>query len=165
MAANLFRVILPVEDLERADTFWDRILGLPIDQGVPSRHYIQTGGAILVLVDPSEHGGRHTPNPEWLYVRVPDLDATWAAARELGRPDLPTEEGYGLQKRVWGDLSFYTQDPDGNPLCFIDDARSDAEPHAAPYAGETIPNLCKVILPTTNMGRSDAFFEELTVGS
>ena len=71
MAANLFRVILPVEDLERADTFWDRILGLPIDQGVPSRHYIQTGGAILVLVDASEHGGRHTPNPEWLYVRVP----------------------------------------------------------------------------------------------
>ena len=33
MAPNLFRVILPVEDLERADAFWDRILGLP--QAVP----------------------------------------------------------------------------------------------------------------------------------
>ncbi len=161
MAPNLFRVILPVEDLERADAFWDRILGLPIDKAVPSRHYIKTGGAILVLVDPSEHGGKHTPNPDWLYFRMPDLDATWAAAQDLGCPEPPTDEGTGIQKRVWGDLSFYTYDPDGNPLCFIDDPRSEADPHVAPYTGKSIPNLCKVILPTTSLGRADAFFEEM----
>jgi catechol 2,3-dioxygenase-like lactoylglutathione lyase family enzyme len=143
MAANLFRVILPVEDLERADAFWDRILGLPIDRGVPSRHYIQTGGAILVLVDPSEHGGRHTPNPDRLYFRMPDLAASRAIAQEHGCPDLPTGESSG-------EVSFCTRDPDGNPFCFIEDA-----------AGSSIPNLCKVILPTTSMERADAFFEEL----
>lgn len=161
MSAELFRVILPVEDLVRADAFWERMLDLPIDRGVPTRHYIKTGGALLVLVDPSEHGGVHTPNPDWLYFRVPDLEASWAAARELGCPEPPTEEGTGIQKRVWGDLSFYTYDPDGNPLCFIDDPRSEADPHVVPYTGSPIANLCKVILPTTSLGRADAFFEEL----
>ena len=74
MAANLFRVILPVDDLERADAFWERMLGLPIDKAVPTRHYIQTGGALLVLVDPIEHSGGHEQdqpafrsNPEVVY--------------------------------------------------------------------------------------------------
>ncbi len=81
MSVNLFRVILPVEDLERADAFWDRMLDLPIDKAVPTRHYIKTGGAIFVLVDPSEHGMQPAdfrPNPEVLYFAVPDLDAAWA---------------------------------------------------------------------------------------
>jgi len=143
MAADLFRVILPVEDLERADAFWDRILGQSIDRGVPGRHYIQTAGAILVLVDPSEHGGRHTPNPDWLYLRVPDLAATRATARELGCPDLPTDESAD-------DVSLCTRDPDGNPLCFVEDA-----------TGGAIPKLFKVTLPTTNLAREGAFFEEM----
>lgn len=155
--ADLYRVILPVEDLDRADAFWDRMLGLPIDKGVPGRHYIGTGGAILVLVSPEEHGGVHEPNPDCLYFRMPDLEATWRTARALGYAD----EDAGIESRPWGDVSFYATDPDGNPLCFIDDVRSDDAPHAAPYAGQPIPNLCKVILPTRDLAASDAFFAGL----
>jgi catechol 2,3-dioxygenase-like lactoylglutathione lyase family enzyme len=161
VSADLFRVILPIEHLERADAFWERMLGLPVDKAVPARHYIPTGGAILVLVDPSEHGGVHRPLPDWLYFRVPDLDATWAAAQALGCPDLETDEGTGIRDRVWGDRSFYTRDPDGNRLCFIDDLRSQDAPHAARYAGRDVANLCKVILPASRMEPSDAFFTEM----
>lgn len=161
MTADLFRVVLPALDLERADAFWAHMLGVPIDRGVPMRHYIRTGGAILVLVDPREHGGTHRPNPECLYFRVPDLDATWATARELGCPAPAASEGSGIQKRAWGDLSFYTRDPDGNPICFIDDVRSDVPPQWAEYTGKPTPNLSAVVLPTTDLGRSDAFYEAL----
>jgi catechol 2,3-dioxygenase-like lactoylglutathione lyase family enzyme len=90
---------------------------------------------------------------------MPDLEATWATAQELGCP--VTDEGAGIGKRPWGDVSFYTTDPDGNPLCFIDDVRTDDAPHAAPYAGKPIPNLCKIILPTRDMAASGAFFADL----
>jgi len=129
MAAKLFRVILPVDDLERADAFWDRMLGLPIDKAVPTRHYIDTGGAILVLVDPSEQARGHQneplafrPNPEVLYFAVADLDAAFERAEGLGMRALHGHGvGTGIQTRPWGERSFYGLDPSGNPICFVDD--------------------------------------------
>jgi catechol 2,3-dioxygenase-like lactoylglutathione lyase family enzyme len=161
MAANLFRVILPVADMRRADAFWSRMLGLAIDPVVPTRHYLRTAGAILALVHPAEHGRAHRPLPDWTYFRVPDLDAAWERARELGCPPSKHDEGEGIAVRAWGDRSFYTYDPFGNPLCFVDDARSESPPEVQKYVGKPIANLCKVILPTQSMGRAEAFFEEL----
>jgi catechol 2,3-dioxygenase-like lactoylglutathione lyase family enzyme len=161
MAANLFRVILPVSDMKRADAFWSRMLGLGVDPVVPTRHYLQTAGAILALVHPGEHRREHRPMPDWTYFRVPDLDATWARARELGCPAAKGDEGEGIQMREWGDRSFYTYDPFGNPVCFIDDRGSDSPREIQKYVGKPIANLCKVILPAQSMGRAEAFFEEL----
>ncbi len=129
MTANLFRVILPVDDLERADAFWERMLGLPIDKAVPTRHYIKTGGALLVLVDPVEHAQGHEqetpefrPNPEVLYFAVDDLDAAFERAEKLGMRALDGHGvGRGIETRPWGERSFYGVDPSGNPICFVDD--------------------------------------------
>ncbi len=137
MAANLFRVILPVADMKQADAFWSRMLGTAVDPVVSTRHYLKTAGAILALVHPGEHGRAHRPMPDWTYFRVPDLDATRGRARELGCPASKDDEG------------FHTHDPFGNPICFIDDP------------GTPIANLCKVILPTQSLGRAEAFFEAL----
>jgi predicted enzyme related to lactoylglutathione lyase len=161
MAVELFRVILPVDDMGRADAFWSRMLDLTVDPVVSTRHYLHTAGAILALVDPREHGRRHRPMPDWTYFRVPDLDATFARAQELGCPTSGVGEADEIRVREWGDLSFYTYDPFGNPVCFVDDARSESPPEVQRYAGKPIANLCKVILPTTSMGRAGAFFEEL----
>ena len=161
MAADLFRVILPVETMDEADAFWSRILDLEIDAVVPGRHYLHTGGAILALVDPSEHGGSNQPMSDWTYIRVPDVEASYAVARQLGCPFPVAGEADGISKQVWGDVSFYTHDPFGNPICFIDDVRSETPPELLRYTGKPIANVFKAILPTRSLGRSGAFFEEL----
>ena len=60
-----------------------------------------------------------------------------------------------------GDRSFYTRDPAGNPVCLVDDVRSETPPEKAKYMGSPIASLRNVILPTTSLGRAEAFFEEL----
>ena len=161
MAANLYRVMLPVDDMDTADTFWSELLGLAVDVVVPTRHYLPTAGAILAIVDPREHGKRPTPNPDCIYIRMPALDAAYERALALGAPMLKDYQDPGIAERPWGDRSFYTADPFGNPVCLIDDVRSDVTPEAAPYAGKPVPNLATTVLPTRSMGRSDAFFEAL----
>lgn len=168
LAAELFRAVLPVHDLERADAFWSKLLDLAVDPSVPLRHYIRTGGAILTLVDTAEHASAHGheaplfhANPDWIYFRVPDLDATWARAKELGCPPARTGEGAGIAVRERGERSFYSYDPFGNPFCFIDDVRSDTTPEKTRYMGSPIASLADVVLPTTNMGRAQGFYEEL----
>lgn len=165
---RLFRVILPVDDLARADAFWERLLRVEIDRGVPGRHYLGTAGAIPVLVDKAAHARAHghgasvfRPNPDWAYFRVPDLDAVWARAVELECPTSKHGEGPGIALRAWGDRSFYTYDPAGNPICLIDDVASEIPPERVKYSGRTTANLCNIALPTRSMGRSEAFFEEL----
>ncbi len=168
MAVSLFRVTVPVDDLQAADAFWSKLLDLDVDSAIPSRHYIRTGGAIVVLVDTREHARGHglavpdfCPNPDWLYFRVPDLDTSYTRAVELGCPVPRDGEGEGISVRDWGDRSFYSCDPAGNPICFIDDLQSDTTPAKTKYMGSPIASLSGVVLPTTSMGRADAFFEEL----
>ena len=165
---RLFRTVLPVDDLPRADAFWERLLGIEIDKAVPGRHYLRTAGAIPVLVDTIGHARAHgaearefLPNPDWIYFRVPDLDAVWERAVELGCPVSKDDEGRGISVRAWGDRSFYSYDPAGNPVCFIDDVASETPPGRARYMGRATANLCNVVLPTRSMGRAEAFFEEL----
>jgi catechol 2,3-dioxygenase-like lactoylglutathione lyase family enzyme len=161
MNPHLYRVILQVDDIARADAFWSSLLALEMDPVTPGRHYFHTGGAILALVDPTEHAGPHRANPDWTCFRVPDLDATWGCAEALGAPDPPAAEGRGIRERVWGERSFYTFDPAGNPICFVDDASSEAPSAQAGYLGRSTANLYKAILPTRSLARSGAFFEEL----
>lgn len=168
MAANLYRVILPVEGMERADAFWAELLALEVDRAVPNRHYLRTGGAILVLVDSAQHARGHgldapafRPLPDWLYFRVPDLDATWERARALGCPAPGRGEREGIDARPRGERSFYTTDPFGNGVCLIDDVRSAGSGSTVRYAGSPIANLCQVILPTADLTAADRFFTEL----
>lgn len=159
--ANLFRIVVPVPDMAKADAFWGSLLELDVDPVVSTRHYLNTAGAILALVNPAEHGRSHSPSPDWLYFRVPDLEATYARAKELGCGEPDGYEGEGIQEWPWGDRSFYTHDPFGNKICFVDDVRSETPPALARYQGKPGPNLYKTILPTTSLGRAAAFFEEL----
>jgi catechol 2,3-dioxygenase-like lactoylglutathione lyase family enzyme len=161
MAASLFRVVLPTHDMGRSDAFWSDLLEIPVDPVAPTRHYFPTGGAILAIVDPREHGHEATPNADCVYIRLPDLDAAYERALSRGAPMLKDYQEPGIARRPWGDRSFYTADPFGNPVCFIDDVGSDTTPATARYAGKPIANLCNVVLPTRRMGRSDAFFEAL----
>jgi len=114
---SLFRVILPVADIEAAASFYARVLGMPGDRVSSGRHYFDCGGTILACYaapadgDPEQVG----PNPQNVYFGVDDLEATRERAQDAGCRDLTD-----IEVQPWGERSFYARDPFGNPICFVD---------------------------------------------
>jgi catechol 2,3-dioxygenase-like lactoylglutathione lyase family enzyme len=125
-APRLFRVIVPVTDIERAAAFYEALLHLRGVRVSGGRHYLDAGGVILALYDPGADGDQAQPRPnfEHLYFAVPDLEAVYERAATLG--GLSSVRGDGglpmgeIARRPWGERSFYMNDPFGNPLCFVD---------------------------------------------
>ena len=66
MNPKLFRVIVPVSDIERAVAFYETVLGLPGRRVSAGRHYFDCDGTILACFDPAADGDAHEsqPNPE-----------------------------------------------------------------------------------------------------
>jgi len=128
MAPTLYRIILQVDNLDRAEEFYGKLLG---DRGRrihgASRHYIDCGPVILALVDVNGEnipGLQPKPLPDYIYFAVNDIESFHARARELN--SLATEDVHGdsagdLVTRPWGERSFYARDPWGNGLCFVDE--------------------------------------------
>lgn len=124
--ADLYRIILPVADIERAQRFYSALLGAEGARVSPGRHYFDCEGTILACFDPRADGDGYdaVPNPEPIYFAVDDLDAVFDAARSAGAriPDEvdPTTGPGAIAVRPWGERSFYAFDPFGNQLCVVD---------------------------------------------
>lgn len=116
--ARLFRVILPVSDIEHAARFYGALLDTPGMRVSGGRHYFNCGGTILACFDPRADGDPWDarPNPDHVYFAVPDLDAFHARAQRLDCQMLER----AIQFRPWGERSFYLRDPFGNKVCFVD---------------------------------------------
>jgi catechol 2,3-dioxygenase-like lactoylglutathione lyase family enzyme len=123
---RLYRVILPVGDLESAVQFYAIVLEQPGVRVSPGRHYFSCGDVTLALYSPLADGDARAPRPNFdhLYFAVDDLDAVYRRTERQG--GLSTEMGDGqlpmgqIARRPWGERSFYARDPFGNPLCFVD---------------------------------------------
>ncbi|MGA3068293.1 MAG: VOC family protein, partial [Tepidisphaeraceae bacterium] len=61
--AKLFRVILPVSDIEAATKFYSELLADPGRRVSPGRHYFNCGGVILACFDPKADGDDFDPTP------------------------------------------------------------------------------------------------------
>ena len=128
MAPTLYRIILQVDNLDKAEEFYGKLLG---DRGrrIPraSRHYIDCGPVILALVDVNGEGIpglEPKPLPDYIYFAVSDVEAVYQRAQELqclSTEDVHGESAGDLVKRPWGERSFYVHDPWGNGLCFVDE--------------------------------------------
>jgi catechol 2,3-dioxygenase-like lactoylglutathione lyase family enzyme len=124
--ARLYRVIVPVDDLEGAQRFYAALLEQPGFPVSPGRHYFDCGGVILALYNPKADGDPADPRPnfEHLYFAVPDLEAVHRRAQLTGGLSAATGDGNlpmgQIARRPWGERSFYMRDPFGNPLCFVD---------------------------------------------
>jgi uncharacterized glyoxalase superfamily protein PhnB len=114
---HLFRVILPVADIEAATSFYARLLDMPGSRVSGGRHYFDCGGTILACYDARADGDpEHIgPNPQNVYFSVEDLEAAYERARRAGCRDLTA-----IEVQPWGERSFYASDPFGNPICFVD---------------------------------------------
>ena len=124
--ARLYRVLVPVSDIEAAQSFYQSILCARGERVSPGRHYFDCEGTVLACFDPRADGDGYEaqPNPEPLYLAVSDLEATREACRQAGaRFPQEAPPGVGplgeIARRPWGEESFYASDPFGNQLCFV----------------------------------------------
>jgi catechol 2,3-dioxygenase-like lactoylglutathione lyase family enzyme len=123
---RLYRVILPVDDVESAARFYSTLFGQPGARVSPGRHYFSCGDVTLALYSPNADGDAREPrsNFDHVYFAVDDLDEMYRRAQALGTLSQETGDGHlpmgEIATRPWGERSFYLRDPFGNPLCFVD---------------------------------------------
>lgn len=115
---RVFRLIVPASDIDASRRFYERLLDLDVDDTVPTRLYFHCGEVILALVAwPTGDGDQPLrPNPDNIYFATNELDAALGRAEAAG-----AEITSPIARRTWGERSFYCRDPDGNPLCFVDE--------------------------------------------
>jgi len=123
--AELFRVALQVNDLDKAAAFYSNLLddqGIRIQRG--SRHYFNCGSVILAIVDVRAGGEQPKPTPDYIYFAVSNLEQVFERAKTLNclsKDRFHDQKAGEMVKRPWGEVSFYVEDPWGNGLCFVDE--------------------------------------------
>lgn len=90
MGIRVFRIAIPSSRIDVSRVFYESVLGIDVDDTVPSRLYFHCGDVIVALID-------------WTLEAV-------AAGAQIVSP---------IEARGWGERSFYCLDPDGNRLCFV----------------------------------------------
>ncbi len=117
MTAKLFRVVIPVRDVERGAAFYSVLLDDPGERVSDNRHYFDCGGVILACVEPREPGREFRPNPDHVDLAVADLDAAFERARRAGCNRLDD----AIATQHWGERSFFLRDPFDNPIHIVDE--------------------------------------------
>ena len=117
-SARLYRVILPVSDIDAAAEFFAQIFGQDGERVSPGRHYFDCGGVILACYNPTAdgdelHNGWSFHENQYLYFAVDDL-ATVRSKVENAGGELLSE----IETMPWGETLFYAQDPSGSRICF-----------------------------------------------
>lgn len=118
-SARVFRVILPVSNIDGATAFYSAVLQQPGMRVSPGRHYFGCGSVILACFDPRADGDPWdaTPNPDHIYLAVSDLEEFYQRVSERSEAVIRQP----IQTQPWGERSFYCADPFGNKLCFVDE--------------------------------------------
>ncbi|MHB1956923.1 MAG: VOC family protein [Sulfobacillus sp.] len=120
MSAILFRVILPVSDIELASTFYAYIFGQPGSRVSSGRHYFQCGETILACYDPvadkdAEGDGWRFHENQYLYFAIENLESMSEKIQQAGGKVTSS-----IKSMPWGERMFYALDPFGNPISFVD---------------------------------------------
>lgn len=116
--ARLFRVIVPVTDIDEAASYYAAVLGNAGRRISPGRHYFGCGQCILACFDPRADGDpwEAKPNPEHIYFAVDDLEEYFRRVNQQAKSSISRP----IETQPWGERSFYCRDPFGNNLCFVD---------------------------------------------
>ena len=119
---HLYRVILPVSDIDVAAKFYGHVFEDEGERVSPGRHYFNCGGVVLACYSPSADRddlgkGWSFHESQYLYFSVPDLELIRNRIEQAGGRNL-TE----IESMPWGETMFYAVDPLGSRLGF---ARTD----------------------------------------
>lgn len=118
---HLFRVILPVPDIDAAARFYSELLGGDAGERVTSgRHYFDCDGVLLACWDALADGDEAYPGPNTGYVYLStDEPVDAVRTRVLTAGAVPDETRGNVTVRPWGEQSFYARDPWGNWFCIV----------------------------------------------
>ena len=120
---RLYRVIVPVKNIDEAARFYSAVLGEPGRRVSGGRHYFAAGGdgAILACYSPRDDGDLRKYGDTWqqhplqyVYMSVDDLEGTRQRCVAAGAADITD-----IAKMPWGETMFYALDPFGNPISFV----------------------------------------------
>jgi len=120
---KLYRIILPVGNIDKAEHFYSSIFGIKGERVSPGRHYFNLEGTILACYDPKADGDDDDPqwklhDNQYVYIAVDDLEEVYQTVRDLN----PLTIDDSIETMPWGERLFYLNDPWGNPVCFVDRA-------------------------------------------
>ena len=119
MNFNLYRIIIPVPDIDKAEAFYKEVLDQPGVRVSNGRHYFNLNGTILALYDPIADGDNpgtwNFHENQYIYIAVDDLAQIHSKMVKLKCENLGE-----IEEMPWGETLFYTNDPFGTPLCFVD---------------------------------------------
>lgn len=123
--ATIYRITIPSFDIEASVNFYRKLFTIDGSRVSSGRHYFDCDGVVMSCYDAAANGDSKvlSVNDEYLYFAVDDVDAVYALAIEAGAEleefDMPGVGPLGrVVTRPWGERSFYTRDPSGNPMCF-----------------------------------------------
>ncbi len=120
--AKLFRVVLPVSDIELAAEFYFQVLGVKGKRISTGKHFFECEGFTLSCYDPLANGDKlgqgwmHHEN-QYTFFSVKNLDAIFFRLMKI--PDAEIDSN--IKENELGERLFYVLDPFGNPLCFVDE--------------------------------------------
>jgi predicted enzyme related to lactoylglutathione lyase len=117
---HLYRVVLPVSDIERATVFYRALLGIPGRRVSAGQHSFDCEGTVLTVRDPRADGVRSDdrPNQQYVYFAVDDLEHLHGHAFYVPGGVVDPM----METLPSGERCFHVRDPFGNPLCFVDRA-------------------------------------------
>ena len=114
----IMQILVPVSDVERAATFYEDVLGLPLLFRFPGNAFFDAHGVRLYLAAPSEPG---YTGPATLYFRVDDVTATFE--RLVARGAVVREPPEITHRDATYDLWLaFVSDPDGNNIGLMREA-------------------------------------------
>lgn len=119
---KLYRIIFPVDDINKAALFYAGIFGQPGQRVSPGRHYFDLEGTILACYDPIADGDKIQQRwtfhkNQYVYFATGNLDIVhqkFLNSSEVKYVDTQIKE------MPWGERLFYANDIFGNPICFVD---------------------------------------------
>lgn len=119
---RVFRIIIPVNDIESASKFYSTVFDLSGNRVSEGRHYFILGNTIVALYSPNDDGD--DINEGWklhenhiIYFAVENLSALQSKLLLLNWIKIDKE----IINTPWGETLFYAIDPFDNHVCFVDE--------------------------------------------
>ncbi len=136
-SVRIFRVIVPVGDIEAAAEFYGTLLDDGGQRVTSGRHYFDCDGVLLACWDPLADGDPGFPGPNCGHVYLSTTEPLEAVRQHAIDAGATLDRRRGeVAGQPWGERSFYARDPWGNPFCVV---QSGTEYHGGDFDGLAVP--------------------------
>lgn len=119
---KLYRIILPVTNIEKASQFFANLIGQDGQRVSEGRHYFDLEGTILACYDPVADGDTISKpwvlhENQYIYIATDRLEEVHQRMVNDSEKEYVDKD---IQLMPWGERLFYARDPFGNRICFVD---------------------------------------------